>query len=41
MGIVNRGKEPTFHIANRAEIINITLGSQALIGKLVNRIIGT
>ena len=33
--IVNRGKELTFHITNRAEMIDITLGSQALMGKLV------
>ena len=33
--IVNRGKEPTFHIAKKAVVIDITLRSQALMGKIV------
>ena len=34
--IINRGEEPTFHSSNGAEVIDITLGSHALIGRQVN-----
>ena len=34
--IVNRSKEPTFLISNGAEVIDITFGTHALMGKLLN-----